>query len=55
MNSINNHNYLYSGNVNVFSFSDYSENATDHIKQIFPLPLTINSISLDVTVANSND
>ena len=55
MNSINNHNYLYSGNVNVFSFSDYSENATVHIKQIYPLPLTINSISLDVTVANSND
>ena len=55
MNSINNHNYLYSGNVNVFAFSDYSENATVHIKQIYPLPLTINSISLDVTVANSND
>lgn len=53
--SVNDSNYLHSGNVSAFSFSDYTENATVHIKQLYPFPLTINSISLDVTVANSND
>ena len=53
--SVNNSNYLHSGKVSVFSFSGYTENATVHIKQLYPLPLTINSISLDVTVANLND
>jgi len=54
INSVNNPNYLHSGNVSVYSFSDYSENATVHLKQIYPFPLTINSISLDVTVADTN-
>ncbi len=53
--SVNDANYLHSGNVNVYTFSNYSENATVHIKQLYPLPLTINSISLDVTMADSND
>lgn len=53
--SINDSNYLHSGNVNVYAFSDYSDKASVHIKQIHPFPLTINSISLDVTVADIND
>ena len=54
MESINNPNFLYSGNVNVYSFSDYTDSATVHLKQIYPFPLTINSISLDITVADKN-
>ena len=53
--SINNPNYLHSGNVNMYAFSDFNENAVVHIKQTNPFPLTINSISLDVTVADLND
>lgn len=55
MKSINNPNYLHSGNIEVFAFSDYTDGATVHIKQLYPFPLTINSISLDVTVADGND
>ena len=53
--SVNNADYLHSGCVNIYCFSDYTENATVHLKQIYPFPLTINSISLDVTVADTND
>ena len=52
--SLEDKNYLHSGNVRSFSFADYSENATVHIKQIHPFPLTINSVSLDVTLADTN-
>lgn len=52
--SINDVNYLYTGNIEVYSFSDFSNNATVHLKQTKPFPLTINAISLDVTVADSN-
>ncbi|MCD7740106.1 MAG: hypothetical protein LUH11_02010 [Candidatus Gastranaerophilales bacterium] len=55
INSVNNSNYLHSGKVSVFPYSDYSEDAAVHIKQIYPFPLTINSISLDVTLADTND
>ncbi len=55
INSVNNADYLHSGYVNIHCFSDYTEDASVHIKQIYPFPLTINSISLDVTVADSND
>lgn len=51
---INDPNYLHSGNVDMYAFSSYSSKANVHIKQIYPLPLTINSISLDVTVADAN-
>ena len=54
MKSINNPNLLYSGNIDVYSFSDYDDSAIVHIKQIYPFPITINSISLDVTVADKN-
>ena len=54
MKSINDPNYLHSGNVELYSFSDYSDCANVHIKQIYPFPLTVNSISLDVTVADKN-
>lgn len=55
INSVNNPDYLHSGYVNIYCFSNYTEDATVHLKQIFPFPLTINSISLDVTVADTND
>ncbi len=55
INSVNDADYLHSGNVYVYSFSDYSENANVHIKQTNPFPLTINSISLDITAADGND
>ena len=54
IDSVNDANYLHSGNVFVYSFANYSEDATVHIKQIYPFPLTINSISLDVTAADTN-
>ncbi len=55
INSVNDVNYLHSGVVYAYSYSDYSEDAAVHIKQAYPFPLTINSISLDVTVADTND
>lgn len=53
--SIDDSNYLHSGNVDVYTFSNYSDGASVHLKQTNPFPLTINSISLDVTVADVND
>ena len=52
--SIDDVNYLYSGDISMQAFYDYSNEATVRIKQIYPFPLTINSVSLDVTVADSN-
>ncbi len=52
--SINNQDYLYSGNIKAYSYMDYTESATIRIKQIHPFPLTINSISIDVTMGDSN-
>ena len=54
MKSIDDPNYLYSGNIELYSFTNYSDGANVHIKQMYPFPLTINSISLDVTVADKN-
>lgn len=54
VNSVNDSNYLHSGNIDCYSFSNYTDGANVHIKQIYPLPLTINSISLDVTAAETN-
>ena len=49
--SLEDKNYLHSGNVRSFSFADYSENATVHIKQIHPFPLTLNSpLSVSINV-----
>ncbi len=53
--SINNSNYLYSGSIPVYCFSNFTENATVHIKQPYPLPLTVNSISMDITLGDMND
>ncbi len=53
--SINDSNYLHSGNVDVYAFSNYTDEAVVHIKQLYPFPLTINSISMDVSVADIND
>ncbi len=55
IDSVNDANYLHTGKVTVFPYSDYSEDATVHVKQTYPFPLTINSISLDITVADTND
>ena len=52
--SINNFDYLHSGDIFLQGFYDYSQEASVHIKQIYPFPLTINSISLDVTLADAN-
>lgn len=52
--SIDDPNYLHSGNITSYSFSDYVKEATVHLKQIHPFPLTINAITLDVTVEDAN-
>ena len=52
INSINDNNYLYSGAINSYAFYDYAPSISVHIIQKYPFPLTINSISTDVTVAN---
>lgn len=52
--SINDRNYLHSGNIICYSFSDYTKQATVHIKQKHPFPLTINAITLDITVEDAN-
>ena len=52
--SINNQNYLYSGNIICYSFSDYTKQATVHLKQTKPFPLTINAITLDVSLEDMN-
>ncbi len=54
LNSVNDANYLYSGNISSFAFLNYTKEATVHIKQKYPFPITINSISMDVTVADEN-
>ena len=54
IDSVDNPNYLSSENISSYAFVDYSEKATVHLKQIYPFPLTINSISLDVTLADTN-
>ncbi len=52
--SINNPNYLHSGSIFSYSLVDYTKQATVRIKQIYPFPLTINAITLDVTVEDGN-
>ncbi len=52
--SINDANYLYSGNVISFAFSDYTSKATVHIKQTNPFPITVNAITVDLTVQDAN-
>lgn len=54
INSVNDANYLHSGTVNAFSFSNYTDEARVHIKQLKPFPLTINSITIDITVEDAN-
>ena len=47
-------NYLYSGDIVCYSFSDYTKKATVHLKQKYPFPLTINAITLDVSLEDTN-
>ncbi len=53
--SIDDVNFLYSGNIKVFAFTNFSEAATVHILQPYPFPLTINSISMDISLGDAND
>lgn len=48
--SINDANWLYSGDVIAYPAADYTEEATVRIKQKHPLPLTIGSISVVVSI-----
>ncbi|MBR6164155.1 hypothetical protein IKQ26_09770 [bacterium] len=50
--SIQDTNYLYTGNINSYSFSNYTDEVRIHIKQPHPFPLTITSVSADVSVEN---
>ena len=52
--SANNPDFLRSGNISAYAFSNYDMTTSVHIKQIYPFPITINSISIDVTVADEN-
>ena len=52
--SIDNPNYLHSGNVEIYSIADYTDGIYVHLKQIYPFPITINSISIDSTTADTN-
>ncbi|MBQ3640506.1 hypothetical protein II906_01020, partial [bacterium] len=54
INSINDANYLFSGNVKTSPFADYSDSATVHIKQPYPFPITVNAISMDISMADTN-
>ena len=48
--SIDNACWLFSGDITVYPFANYTEEATVKIKQKYPLPLTITSVSVVVTV-----
>ncbi len=48
--SIKDPNYLYTGNINSYSFSNYTDEVRIHIRQPHPFPLTITSVSADVSV-----
>lgn len=50
IDSINDANWLFSGDVIAYPAADYTEEATVRIKQKHPLPLTIGSISVVVSV-----
>ena len=51
LKSVNDPDFLYSGSIDVYAFSDFTDEASVHLKQSYPFPLTINSISMDVTMA----
>lgn len=52
INSINDSGYLYSGKKEATPLNDADENATIHIKQKYPLPITISAVS---AIVNSGD
>jgi len=53
--SINDSGYLYSGNQDATPLNTPSDTATIHLKQKYPLPLTIAAISAIVNVADVSD
>lgn len=55
IDSVNNTGYLYSGKKDATVLNTPSENATVHIKQKYPLPLTIAAISAIVNIADISD
>ena len=52
--SINDSDYLHSGNIDIYAISNYTDEASVKILQNLPFPITVNSISLDITMADSN-
>ena len=50
MASINDSGFLFSGNKSAMPLNTPSEKATIHIKQKYPLPLTISSVSAVVNI-----
>ena len=52
--SVNNSNYLHSGNIEIYPVTNYTDTASVHIKQVYPFPITVNSISLNLTMADIN-
>lgn len=52
--SINDSNYLHSGNIDIYAVSDYTDTASVHLKQTYPFPITVNSISFDITMEDTN-
>jgi hypothetical protein len=50
--SIDDSEYLFSGNIDAYPFVDYTEQATVKIKQKHPLPITVTSISTVITIEN---
>lgn len=50
LENINNSGYLFSGDIDAIVSSDYSTKAQVHIKQKYPLPLTILSVTAEVNI-----
>lgn len=52
--SINDSGYLYSGDIDCYTFNNYVKELTVSITQPLPLPLTITSITVDVSLQDNN-
>lgn len=53
IDSINNAELLYSGDIKAYPFSDYEEETTIKITQPNPLPLTVTSITVNVQIEDN--
>lgn len=52
--SINDSDVLKTGNINVYTTSNYTDSLSVKVMQKLPFPITVNSISIDVTMADNN-